>query len=129
MVESSRGRRGIRKLRILLGTYSRTDSNLERRFLKLVDRANLPRPQTQTWIEGFRVDFFWPDLRLVIETDGLTYHRTPAQQAVDRRRDQALTAAGLTCLRLTNAQVRLEAEAVIEILRATTARLGMRLRR
>ena len=37
--------------------------------------------------------------RLVVETDGLRYHRTPAQQSRDRRRDQAHTAAGLTPLR------------------------------
>jgi very-short-patch-repair endonuclease len=42
---------------------------------------------------------------LVVETDGLTYHRTPAQQAADRRRDQALTSAGLAVLRFTHAQV------------------------
>jgi very-short-patch-repair endonuclease len=129
LVESLPGRRGIRKLRILLGTYTRTDSNLERRFLRLVDRAQLPRPETQTWLLGFRVDFFWPELGLVVETDGLTYHRTPAQQALDRKRDQSLTAAGFTCLRFTNAQVELEPATVIATLRATTAALGTRLRR
>jgi Protein of unknown function (DUF559) len=44
-------------------------------------------------------------LGLVVETDGLRYHRTPAQQARDRRRDQAHTAAGLTPLRFTHADV------------------------
>jgi len=47
-----------------------------------------------------------PELGLVVETDGLRYHRTPAQQARDRRRDQLHTAAGLTTLRFTHAQVR-----------------------
>jgi very-short-patch-repair endonuclease len=124
LVESLPGRRGIRKLRILLGTYTRTDSDLERRFLTLAERAGLPRPQTQAWVEGLRVDFHWPEVRLVVETDGLVYHRTPAEQAVDRKRDQALTAAGFICLRFTNAQVRLEPDLVIATLRATTARLG-----
>src|SRR4051794_11747160 len=79
IVESLPGRRGIRKLRILLAGYSRTDSTLERRFLRIVERAALPRPATQAQLEGFRVDFFWPQFALVVETDGLTYHRTPAQ--------------------------------------------------
>jgi very-short-patch-repair endonuclease len=61
---------------------------------------------------------------LVGDTDGLVYHRTPAQQALDRKRDQALTAAGFIPLRFTNAQVRLEPTLVIATLRATTARLG-----
>jgi very-short-patch-repair endonuclease len=59
----------------------------------------------------------------VVETDGLVYHRTPAQQALDRERDQALTVAGFIPLRFTNAQVRLEPELVIATLGATTARL------
>ena len=50
----------------------------------------------------------------MVETDGLVDHRTPAQQALDRRRDQALTAAGFIALRFTNAQVRLEPELVID---------------
>jgi very-short-patch-repair endonuclease len=123
LVESLPGRRGIRKLRRLLGAYTRTDSELERRFLTLAERAGLRRPQTQAWVAGLRVDFLWPELRLVVETDGLVYHRTPAQQALDRKRDQALTAAGFIALRFTNAQVRLEPELVIATLRATTARL------
>ena len=117
LVESSSGRRGIRKLRAILGIYTRTDSNLERRFLALVDRAGLPRPITQLATHGMRVDFAWPAVGLVVETDGLTYHRTPSQQAADRKRDQTLTAAGITCLRFTNAQIRAEPTSVIVTLR------------
>jgi very-short-patch-repair endonuclease len=54
------------------------------------------------------VDFYWPDLGLVVEADGLRYHRTPAQQTKDRIRDQAHLVAGLTPLRFTHAQVRFE---------------------
>jgi very-short-patch-repair endonuclease len=86
-------------------TFTRTDSHLERRLLRLVRQAGLPPPKTQHELNGHRVDFYWPDLKLVVETDGLTYHRTPAQQAADRLRDQAHTAAGLTTLRFTHAQV------------------------
>ena len=59
-------------------------------------------------LNGYKVDFYWPALSLVVETDGLRYHRTPAQQAADRRRDQTQTAAGLIVLRFTHAQVRFE---------------------
>ena len=55
---------------------------------------------------------------LVVETDGLRYHRTTAQQAKDRRRDQAHVAAGLTALRFTHAQVVRESEYVEETLAA-----------
>jgi very-short-patch-repair endonuclease len=99
-------------------TYTRTDSDLERRFLKLAREAGLPRPETQTAVNGFRVDFYWREMGLVVETDGLRYHRTPGQQAEDRRRDQVLTAAGLTVLRFTHGQVVYESEAVRETLGA-----------
>jgi very-short-patch-repair endonuclease len=75
-------------------------------------------PQTQATVNGYRVDFFWPEFGLVVETDGLTYHRTPAQQARDRVRDQAHVAAGLICLRFTHVQVRDDAEHVLATLRA-----------
>ena len=116
LVESLPGRRGIRKLRLLLG-IERTDSNLERRFLRLIDAANLPRPLTQQKILGFRVDFFWPEANLIVETDGLTYHRTPAEQAVDLKRAQVLTLAKYRVVRFTNAQVRLEPRGVIATMR------------
>ena len=94
-------------------TFTLTDSELERRFLPLARQAGLPRPQTGRCVNGYRVDFYWPDLGLVVETDGLRYHRTPAQQARDRRRDQAHAAAGLTALRFTHAQVTGEPEHVV----------------
>jgi very-short-patch-repair endonuclease len=74
----------------------------------------------------FRVDFFWPELELVVETDGLRYHRTPAQQAKDRVRDQAHIAAGLTPLRFTHGQIAYEQESVVDCLIAVAHRLRYR---
>jgi very-short-patch-repair endonuclease len=122
LLDGLAGRRGVKNLRRALRAHVVTDSDLERRFLRLVKQAGLSMPQTQTVICGLRVDFYWAELRLVVETDGLTYHRTPAQQARDRRRDQILTAAGLTPLRFTNAQVRRDAATVIATLTAVAKR-------
>jgi len=118
-------RPGIATLRRTLDrrTFTLTDSELERRFLPLARRAGLPRPETGRRLNGFRVDFHWPDLRLVVETDGLRYHRTPAQQARDRLRDQAHAAAGLTPLRFTHAQIRFEPRHVQATLGAVAGRL------
>ena len=104
-------------------TFALTDSELERRFLALARRAGLPKPETGTRVNGFRVDFHWPQLGLLVETDGLRYHRTPAQQARDRLRDQAHTAAGLTPLRFTHAQVAFERAHVQATLQAVADRL------
>jgi very-short-patch-repair endonuclease len=119
------GRRGTPAVRQLLdrGTFTLTDSELERRFLPIARRAGLPQPRTGATVNGFKVDFHWPRLGLVVETDGLRYHRTPAEQARDRRRDQAHTAAGLTQLRFTHAQVVFEAEHVESVLGAVARRV------
>jgi very-short-patch-repair endonuclease len=116
---------GVGPLRAILGerTFRLTDSELERRFLSLIAAAGMPTPVTGIRLNGFKVDFYWPDLGLVVETDGLRYHRTPGQQARDRLRDQAHTAAGLTPLRFTHAQVRFDAAHVRAILAETARRL------
>lgn len=119
------GQTGVAALRAILDrrTFTLTDTVLERRFLPLARRAGLPRPETQRWVNGFRVDFYWPELGLVVETDGLRYHRTPMQQAKDRVRDQMHTAAGLTPLRFTRAQVAFEPAHVQRTLAAVGGRL------
>lgn len=124
-LEEHAGRPGVAILRAVLDrrTFALTDSQLERRFLPIARRAGLTRPQTGRRLNGFKVDFHWPELGLVVETDGLRYHRTPAQQARDRLRDQAHTAAGLTPLRFTHAQVRYEPGHVERTLAAVVERL------
>jgi very-short-patch-repair endonuclease len=119
-------RPGIGRMRRLLDaeTFALTDSELERRFLGLIRAAKLPMPRTQVWVNGFRVDFYWPDLGLVIETDGLRYHRTPGQQKKDRVRDQVHTVAGMTTLRFTAAQVRDEPASTAATVSAVIARIA-----
>lgn len=120
------GQPGVTILRDLLDrqTFTLTDSELERRFLRLARRAGLPMPLTQQWVNGFRVDFHWPGLGLVVETDGLRYHRTAARQTADQRRDQVHAAAGLTSLRFSHAQVTFEPEHVETTLRGVAHRLA-----
>lgn len=121
-------RPGIGVLRKLLDrrTFRVTDSELERRFIPLARSAGLPVPETQARVNGFRVDFWWPELGLVVETDGLTYHRTPSQQAFDLRRDQTHTARGLTALRFSHDQIAHEPGDVRSTLRDTARRLQTR---
>ena len=123
-IEARPGLPGVAPLRAILDrrTFALTDSELERRFLPLARRARLPRPHTGLLVNGFKVDFYWPDLGLIVETDGLRYHRTPAQQAKDRVRDQAHAAAGLVTLRFTHAQVTFDPGHVISTLIAVSKR-------
>jgi very-short-patch-repair endonuclease len=123
------GRPGVAILRRTLDrrTFQVTDSWLERRFLPIARRAGLELPETRRYENEARVDFYWPALGLIVETDGLRYHRTPAQQARDRLRDQRHVAAGLTPLRFTYEQIRYEPEHVQTILEAVVARLRARM--
>jgi very-short-patch-repair endonuclease len=122
-----RGEPGVARLRTWLDrrTFRLTRSRLERRFLPLAKDVGLPVPETKVWVNGFEVDFLWPELRLVVETDSLRHHRTPAQQARDRLRDQAHAAAGFTPLRFTHEQVRYEPEHVRDVLGDVARRLGV----
>jgi hypothetical protein len=82
-----------------------TRSGLEDEFLVLCDRYEIPRPLVNTIVEGFLVDFCWPDERLIVETDGRT-HLTRAAFERDRARDALLTAGHWRVMRFTTRQVR-----------------------
>jgi very-short-patch-repair endonuclease len=131
-LERHPGQRGVARLRTWLDrrTFRLTRSRLERLFLPLARDVGLPVPETKVWVNGFEVDFLWRELRLVVETDGLRHHRTPAQQSRDHRRDQAHAVAGFTSLRFTHEQVRYEPEHVRAVLGDVARRLiggGVRL--
>jgi len=117
-------RPGMACMRRLLGCDALTDSGLERKFLAIAQATGLPQPETQAWVSGYRVDFYWPQLGLVAEADSWRYHRTAGQQATDHRRDQAHSAAGLTTLRFPEDQIRYRPDEVIGALVAVAGRLG-----
>jgi very-short-patch-repair endonuclease len=124
-IKATPPRPGLPALRRLLDRHAfrSTESELERRFLRLIRSAGLPIPETQAQVNGFRVDFFWSGLGLVVETDGLRYHRTPTQQSRDLTREQVHAAAGLTALRFAAAQVRDEPSVVTARLTTVIERL------
>jgi very-short-patch-repair endonuclease len=125
-LETSPPRPGTASLKKLLDprTFRYTRSDLERDFIPIARRAGLGTPLTFRIVNGFEVDFYFPDLGLVVETDGWRHHRTPIQQANDRVRDQTHTAAGFTALRFTHGQIRFE-PAYVE---RTLAKVATRLR-
>ena len=107
-------------------TVALTDTQLERRFLPIARRAGLPDPERQRRLNGHRVDFYFPQLGLVVEADSLRYHRTAARQTADARRDHAHIAAGLVPLRFTHTQITYEAEEVERTLRRVAAQCRRR---
>jgi len=82
-----------------------TRSELEDRFVALLDAHDLPRPATNYGIEGMDVDACWPEQRLVVELDGWNAHHTRQAFQDDRERGNVLELAGWTLLRFTWADV------------------------
>jgi hypothetical protein len=93
-------------------------SPLEAAFLALCD----DEPVVNATVEGFEVDFHWPDARLIVETDGHEHHGTRAAFERDRARDQALVAAGWTVVRFTYRQVLEEPARVRDVLLSVRSR-------
>jgi very-short-patch-repair endonuclease len=122
------GERGALRLRRILDarTFRLSDSDLEILFRPIATAAGLPPPLTKHNINGFEVDFFFPDLGLVVETDGLRYHRTPSAQARDARRDRTHTLSGMMPLRFTHYEVKHEATKVTQALARAAALLRQR---
>jgi len=120
------GSPGAAALRALLDrqSFRLTDSALERLFLRLVRKAGMPVPDTQVRLNGYIVDFHWRGLGLVVETDGLRYHRTASTQTRDAQRDRAHAAAGLTTVRFTHHEVRHEPDKVAAELARVVVRLA-----
>ncbi|MBS1886275.1 MAG: DUF559 domain-containing protein [Actinobacteria bacterium] len=118
-LDSYVGMPGVKTLRTMLDrhTFRLSDSDLEVLFRPLAEAAGLPVPLTKRWVLGYEVDFWFPRQCLVVETDGLRYHRTASQQARMARRDQTHSAAGLRVLRFTHWQIAHAPDEVTDVLR------------
>ena len=87
--------KGATNLReVLRGDAHVTLSKLERAFLRLLEEADLPLPQTNKRAHGRRVDCRWPDRRLTVELDSYRYHRSRHAWEQDRRREREARARG-----------------------------------
>jgi very-short-patch-repair endonuclease len=117
---------GVRTLRTMLDrhTFRLSDSDLEILFRPLALAAGFALPLSRHWVLGHETDFFFPDHDLIVEADGLRYHRTASQQARMVRRDQKHVAAGYTVLRFTHWQIAHAPAEVTGVLRQVGARRG-----
>jgi very-short-patch-repair endonuclease len=104
-----------------------TRSPLEVAFLGLASAAGLPRPRTNVHVEGFEVDVYWPDHRLVVELDGWEFHRSRDAFQRDRAKTTQLTLAGYVVLRFTHDDVLRRPQTVVDgVRRAVAAPSGRR---
>jgi hypothetical protein len=117
----TRGRYGLPTLLDVLAGHEATrggHSWLERRFLRLLADAGLPRPQTQRVLTRagdrlVRVDCHFPGTKVVVELLGYRFHRSKAQLSRDAMRMNALIADGHLPYQFTYAQVVDESDYVL----------------
>lgn len=103
------GRRGVRLLREVL-LDSGGESDLERRFLRLMRTAGLPRPEVQVAFRresgrAMRVDFLFPAAALVVEVSGRLGHTSDRDRQKDSRRRNALEGQGIRHREFTTVDV------------------------
>ena len=104
IVAHSPGRAGLALLDSLLEEqidedFSRKEA--ERLMRKLIRSAGLPTPRRNVKAHGHELDFYWPELALNVEADGVTWHSSRRKVNRDRERDGDLAARGVQVLRFT----------------------------
>lgn len=114
------GRRGTAALRAieLHGGGEVTRSELERRFLALIEQFGLPRPSMNATRSGYELDATYPRARLVVELDGRNVHMTRQTFDEDRERDRTLAVQGWRVIRLTDHHLTTQPRAIAEDLGA-----------
>jgi very-short-patch-repair endonuclease len=130
LIKRSRGRRGVARLRMVLDEIHpetrRTRSYMERLFLGMCTRAELPRAEVNVTLriggDTFKPDFLWRDARLIVEADSRQFHDTDMAFLDDRRREQRLQLAGWRVSHCTWWEIEQESRRLAETIRGLLAR-------
>lgn len=111
-------RRGWKALGPLVERQGVSRSIAESHALGLVAEAGLGELRRNVRLHGFEVDLWLPDLFVVIEIDGFTFHSSRRSFEADRRRDAVLRSRGIEVWRLSWSQVTTHRRRTIAELRA-----------
>jgi very-short-patch-repair endonuclease len=117
LLERCRGHRGAATLRRAIEEYREpafTRSELERKFLELVERSGLPQPSVNAFVCGYEIDMYWQRERFAVELDGYRHHRGRAAFERDRLRQEDLKLAGIEMVRISGGRLDREPATVIE---------------
>jgi hypothetical protein len=127
LLRRGRRRRGVARLRLILDTLHpqtrRTRGELERLFLAMCIKADLPQPEVNVWLDvpgggPLQADFLWRDARLIVEADSRAFHDTAAAFEQDRKREQRFQSAHWRVTRCTWKQVEREPRRLVTTIRA-----------
>jgi very-short-patch-repair endonuclease len=93
----------------------------ERRLLRILTRARLPKPVAQHRIRlrgrTVAVDFAYPDAKLAIEADGYRWHSGKTRWEHDRARRNELTLLGRRVVHVTWTDLTDTPDAVVDSIR------------
>jgi hypothetical protein len=126
LVERYPGRRGVRKVRLVLEglkdePVGEQKSPLEERFAPFCGEHGIPLPCFNVPIEAggksYLVDCHWPGTLQIVELDGWQAHKSRAAFREDKARDRRLAAAGYMVTHLTWNQLDDEPEEIASDLR------------
>jgi very-short-patch-repair endonuclease len=79
-------------------------TNAEKRLAEALQAKKWGFKQNQ-FLEGYEVDFWFPEYHLVVEVDGYT-HLSNEQRRLDQNKDQMLMHKGFLVMRISNRQIR-----------------------
>jgi very-short-patch-repair endonuclease len=124
-VAIGRGAQRLRRLASAVDPLSGSVLESLLRVLLVAHGLTPPRSQYEIWDNLrfiARVDFCWPDARLVVEVDGFAYHSNRDSYRRDRERDNELERLGWHVLRFTWEDVTLRPDYVVALVREVLAR-------
>ncbi len=103
----------------------RSRSDIERDFLRLIRRHQLPLPEVNGKLGSFEIDFLWRRERLAVELDSYAYHSSRASFVSDRARDRELQRRGFVALRFADEELTGRPSVIVDALQAiSTSRLA-----
>lgn len=98
---------------VLTGDTKVLLSALERRFIQLLEQANLPLPLTNHKTDGHYIDCRWPAHHLTVELDSYRYHASRHAWENDRKRERRARARGDRFRRYTHDDVHLRPDETV----------------
>ncbi len=123
IAEHGRGRKGVGRLRRAAAqvdpNFADAISNTEVDFLMLCREAGLKMPQVNVLVEGKWVDFYWPEKRLIVETDSYRYHADRPSFELDHQSTVDLEVAGYRVHRTTHKMLESNPEPFLGLVRAS----------
>lgn len=122
VLDQSNGQRGVGLLRSEVArwdpAFADAWSDPEEKFLLMIQRQGLPIPKVNVLIEPYIVDFYWPELKLVVELDPYGTHNGRESFHRDRRKSLELEVRGLRVVRIAGDDLRLHEDRMARELRA-----------